>query len=208
MNADDLWKGAGECVINARNLFSCSQILYEETFYGPATSLIILSAEEAIKGMTYAYYSISELGESRELKRDLLNHGLKHELGLFYFCLNHMMTRLVQLDFYLQTRTDVTEDRKLLILNEFVEKYKNDFGINEFKEIKAASEWKDNANRIKNECLYVGQYKGHWRNPSNTSKKTYKRQKEICSYFLETAESSIIDNEADELRAFSKTLFG
>ena len=207
MDADDLWKGAIEATINVRNLFLASEALCEVNHYGLATSLVILSAEEAIKGMTCAYCSISESKDESKINQDLLNHTIKHELGLDYYCLHHMAARVLKFALYLDGRDDFTDDRKQKIIIDYVNKYQKEVEEKKFPEIAVVEGWRKNANRIKNECLYVGRYKDHWRNPSNTSIKTYKRQKKVSRYFVEAAEASILHNEVDELRAFRDKLF-
>lgn len=208
MNTEDLWDGANKAAINARNLFRASEALCDLNHYGPATSLAILAAEEAIKAMTYAYCSIAESGNAAQIKQDLLSHATKHELGLYYYHLHHMSSRVIKFSMYLYGRNDFTDERKLKIITGYLERYKSEVDSDKYNEIKVVTEWKKNANRVKNECLYVGQYKGHWRNPSDTSIKTYKKQKKVCLYFVEAAEASILNNEVEELRAVRDQLFG
>ena len=205
MNADDLWAGAREATSNARNLFHSSEILANNKLYGPATSLAILAAEEAIKGMTYAYCSVSGIDEVREL--ELNKHVKKHELGLYYYALHYITARLVHFVSYLEDRRDLSVEEKTKEIEKFVNKYQSDFDQNKIREIALVNEWKKHSNKTKNDCLYVDTYKGHWRNPVNTSRKSYNRQKRICGYFVSTAESSILYSDIEKLRQFSKELF-
>lgn len=77
------FEGATLCLENARRLLNASTVIAQDS-YGPATSLAVLSGEEAVKGTTYLLKWIGFEKHDRKVFHKLLSssHQLRHETSL------------------------------------------------------------------------------------------------------------------------------
>lgn len=168
-NPENCFKGSEIAYENSKRLLNCANLLGEKEFYGPASTLAILGAEEAIK--SYALLSSLFPIERQELLSKYFRfHHKKHN------AIKSLQLDLAPGDFLITLITDWVQKSKNIPPNDRLDRFAEI--LPKFQKLveaqmtdpesktKIESEWWKQANRTKNDGLYVDYIDGKWKSPS------------------------------------------
>ena len=168
-NPENCIKGSEIAYENAKRLLNCANLLGEKEFYGPASTLAILGAEEAIKPYALLFSAFPIEGQE-PLSTYFRYHRKKHNT------IKSPQLFLASGDFFIRLMTDWIQKNENIPPNDrphplaeiipqfqkWVEAQKTDPA----SKTKIESEWWKQANRTKNDGLYVDYIDGKWKSPS------------------------------------------
>jgi len=177
---------------NAKRLLNCSKLLGEQGYFGPATSLAILGAEEAIKSLDLLF--LKPIVEGKEsFSPYFWSHKKKH--ASIESCQGIMVG--------LETISEVLDDLKDKIKNDatydlsqlsselssFIKKKFLEEKDHIDSKIQNGSKWWKQANRKKNEGLYVDFENGKWKDPVEITSEEFENSFDYTSSLLKHLES-------------------
>lgn len=193
LSEEELIKGCNSCAINANAHYESALRVAEIEHYGIASSLLILSVEEAIKGLIFMS-KLMGMDTPDKVERFFSKHESRHQAArdLYEFIKNIM-------DSVDEVKDCIKENGRLLMIQHAVkgmpddiEAWKIDFLSNLTKNTqdeisriimsksndrdqqqeRADKKWWNKANQLKNSGFYVD-YKGEWLLPQNITKEDF-----------------------------------
>lgn len=200
MRREDIWRGAQLMASNAAQLYKSAEAVAGGKCYGPAVSLLILSAEEAIKALAYAYAAISDSG-IKEIEKDFRTHKIKHTYGSLIGMFTDVMPKILERAVSIDEDEDTPAFLKRIRFSEYAKKI---CGGHENEKLEA---WCENANNMKNAGFYVDFVDGAWRAPRLMTERDFLENKEICAYFLHIAYRTLVGCNLNDLIEIRKHLF-
>lgn len=202
MNSEVVWKGAILATANAIQLYKSARTIGDDQSFGVATSLMILSSEEAIKALSYGFAAISnEEIDLNDLERELRAHSSKHALGGFYGSLVTVLPELIKKSDELERNDDVPDFLKRLRMKTFAKSMMDKSFNTNFES------WLKAANSYKNAGLYVNYVDDKWVSPKDITKAEYATHKETCEYFTGLAYEVIGKGDFHGLVAIRKSIW-
>ena len=174
-------QGCKYCFKNADHLFESALILEKQTKYGPATSLMILAVEEAIKG--FAIYNKFIKAEKFNVKLFFTNHTHKHGvIGAGHKLFKHKIIEASKIrkefEQYMHENpnADIKETQQLAMRLYYLRK--KEAIQKECKETEDAEKrWWQDQNQMKMEGFYVDFKDEQWRSPLEINKHTFNETK-------------------------------
>jgi len=165
--------GASLLFANARQLLSSGESLAAARHYGPATALLVLGAEEALKGWLFAGYAVGLIG-SADLPEFRKNHRLRHNIiGQIVELPSAAMTHLNV------NRAWISEEASTLqvedtssdeLLRDLAGRWLGKF----FREQQVApNDWWSQAQALKERGLYVDCSDAGWSSPATVDVQMY-----------------------------------
>lgn len=201
----DISQGSELALNNAGNLFGVAELAAKSAQYGVATSLLILSAEEAIKaGMLLIKQCDPSLGLD-DIGDYFSKHPVKHRMiasieiwhSFFDIMLNARLEPIIALSskVKLPSKKELKEARDQGVQNLIVALEQLASGASELYSNQA---WWNGANIQKNQGLYVNIVGQNWEAPGSITKNDYLKAKKIVAEFKEKVgclKRAIVDPE-------------
>jgi AbiV family abortive infection protein len=91
--AEQAKEGCDLAIRNAERLIACGKLLADEASYGPAVSLTVLGAEEAIKGVMLAAISAGFAFDASSIREFLTRHKPRHAVAALWVLYSFVMTK-------------------------------------------------------------------------------------------------------------------
>jgi len=166
-----------EGFFNARELFISGDILAEKSKWGTATSLLVLSIEEAFKGLVFLMDSQGKNLRNKLdfFKKFLTNHETRHNAsGLIYYAIGFLQHIL----------PIITSETKI----ENIDLKSIDF-INE------STDWFENLDSLKQRGFYVGFASGQVFSPKDIIETDYYEARRYADHILILCEKLLVEVE-------------
>jgi AbiV family abortive infection protein len=189
---------------NAKSLFESAELLSENGRYSAAISLLVLSAEEGMKGIYF--FTGSSFPEQAIFDEKMIeNHKYKLESIRSTVGISTLMTTMMNLiygEIFENPYRPVEEikelkskgvERTVAWLENEAKSTKTDFALE--------MEWWKHAKNLKEDSLYVRKSGNGWHTPLNTKKSSYEKTKNYVEEFItKLYPLKNIDFESDEFK--------
>lgn len=187
----DLYRvGADLALTNSKDLFASAELILGNNI-GHATSLLILSSEEAAKAIVLFAESNNMRIDPDGVKPYLSKHKIKHELLLLLIFTSEWLS--IKEDDAIKAFASMKDTNVEEFMGLFVDGANtvSDAGSVQYKN---ARDWLRTANNVKNSGLYVDFIDGSWVTPKKISKEFYNRSKTVVENLIKIGRlASIID---------------
>lgn len=192
---------------NAKEQIESAKILAKEKKYAPAIALLIIAAEEAMKGQT-AY---TQLFFPNAPEIDFSKYYKDHKTKLEGIRGTILITELLDKSFEIITNEIINkkEDEDTnTAYNRGIKKftdYLTDLTENGNEEFDNELEWWKHAKGLKEDCLYVRKNGKSWHNPQKTTKKLYDKTLLYVEQFVNNVDYiNNIDTEKEPYKKITK----
>jgi AbiV family abortive infection protein len=193
----ELIHGCKSCVTNAKSHYESALKIAEIGHYGIASSLLILSVEETIKGLVFMH-KLMGMGTPDKVERFFSQHESRHHMARdLYDLIKNILSsveevrayikesgRLLMVQYVIKGIPDDIEAWKIEYLTELNKSTQD--GINKIilsksnirneQQERVDKKWWNKANYLKNSGFYVD-YKGKWLLPQNITKEGFEETK-------------------------------
>ncbi len=191
-------KGYALALQNAKTLYKSASQIVEQSFFGLACSLNILSAEEALKASFLLIKKYNPTGHVNEFDKIFYKHGVKHEQLRQYVEFQTKMQSDLKyyLDSYLPYITILNEmppaeskqSRQMLKeINQSINLFKKHSNLS--LDIDGILNWLENANTDKNRGFYVDKVNLSWYSPTEIAQEKYEKERQYTTAIIEYVES-------------------
>lgn len=215
LNEDFYKRGYRLCIENSKALFNVSNKSAELHEYGIARSLNILAAEEAVKGITILTNVLEPETKLEGWKDIFKSHTVKHDSIALFCCLMDYSTRhieeLVATNMHyidlMETLPKEVKDSLMVTMKPILEEL--EWSKNQKEKGLVLQDaliwWRNDANREKNNGLYVNENNCNWHNPRAYSKEQYDSERKYTETFIENAERFALTINSPQLQALYKS---
>ena len=179
---------------NAKRLFKAAEILEAQKELAIANSLLVLSAEEAIKAFTVLTQHVFPERILDDLNKTLEDHKHKLETIRSLVALLQVMQKMADLIYFPALENVLAEKTKEEIEQgkwdgvHAMKKWFTEIGDNK-SDFSKENEWWKHAKTAKESGFYVGFNKEKWASPSSIKKPTYMKSKKYVGSFLAQVET-------------------
>ena len=177
---------------NAKRLLNCSKLLGKQEYFGPAATLAILGAEEAIKSYVLLFSALPIEGQE-PLSLYFRNHKKKHN------SIKSFQQFSAPIKFFLQCLMDWINNHKndpphvrsnpWPEITPLFKKWVREQKTNPNSKTQMESKWWEQTNQKKNEGLYVDFKNGEWEDPGNITSEQFEYSFNYTRSLLEYLEN-------------------
>ncbi len=211
-NSNQAREGYRLAISNAEQLIECGQLLADQALYGPAVSLTILGAEEAIKSSLLIAIASGFNFESSLIRKFLTRHKPRHTVAalwvLYSFVLSEWLSMIEELeDRYPHHHGEGYEEARKRKVSSLIEKLNKmaDSPSSEYAVLSELDWWRD-SDDLKQRGFYVDFYQGGWEIPDFIEEEDYRQASTAAHNALSQAHSLVSLPEAMTSQIGSKYL--
>jgi len=193
-------RGAEYASENALELYESAEDLARVEHYGPACSLLVLAGEEASKAMVLLarYQGLEIVPQMKKWRQNMMSrHEPRHEFSQLGALLERMVDSFIEGQEAFLEHRDEDEERAREARMKTIEGHAKrllDDSTDEAQELQREVDWWENAEKLKQNGLYLDYNEEGWTRPKDITEDSYQKSLRIVK--------KSVDSTAEIVRRF------